>query len=185
MGIHYHWTFSVPNKRKRVASVLTLWTLAMLSSPLAAQASGTEGELNALASQMARSGIRECAGRVDQVTDFLGFGSGMKALVMMPPDEPDRRVIPLSMEAADPRVGSTYIGATFAPNQANGCGATYDAVAYWPDSCESVRGDAFADLEPLGRLRERIAVLDGGESLKVFLMPAGEGCVSIKKEVVL
>jgi hypothetical protein len=27
-------------------------------------------------------------------------------------------------------------------------------------------------------------VLDGGLSTKVFLMPAGSGCVSVKKEVV-
>lgn len=182
MGIYHNRASSV---RKRQGLVTSVLALAILSSPLVAQQEGSEGELNALASQMAESGVRDCAGRVDQVTDFLGFGTGVKALVMMPPDEPNRRVIPVAMEAADPRVGATYISASFAPNQANGCGATYDAVAYWPDGCESVRQDAFADLETLGRLRERIAVLDGGENLKVFLMEAGEGCVSIKKEVVL
>jgi hypothetical protein len=34
-------------------------------------------------------------------------------------------------------------------------------------------------------LKKDIAVLDGGASTKVFLMPAGSGCLSIKKEVVL
>ena len=30
-----------------------------------------------------------------------------------------------------------------------------------------------------------LGLLDGGPATKVFLMPAGDGCVSIKKEVVL
>ncbi len=154
------------------------------ASPGQTQQSGDTSSLNALARQMAERGIRRCAGRVDQVTGFLGFGTGAKALVMLPSGEPDRRLIPLSMEAADEQVGTTYISATFAPNQANGCGATYDAVAYWPRDCERVGREAFAELEPMGRLRESVAVLDGGKHMKVYLMPAGQGCVSIKKEVI-
>lgn len=81
--------------------------------------------------------------------------------------------------------GSAYVSAHFAPNQANGCGAAYDAVAYWPQKCEAVAGKRFATLKKVGQLKKDIAILDGGPALKVFLMPAGTGCVSIKKEVVL
>jgi hypothetical protein len=34
-------------------------------------------------------------------------------------------------------------------------------------------------------LKKDITVLDGGAATKVLLMPAGSGCVSIKKEIVL
>ena len=80
--------------------------------------------------------------------------------------------------------GVAYISASFAPNQANGCGATYDAVVYWPEKCEAVAGKQFAVFKKIGVLKSEITVLDGGPTTKVFLMQAGSGCLSIKKEVV-
>ena len=49
----------------------------------------------------------------------------------------DQILLPLVIEVP---IGpaSAFITATFAPNQANGCGATYDAVVYWPQACETV-----------------------------------------------
>ena len=43
----------------------------------------------------------------------------------------------------------------------------------------------FAGLKRAGQMKTNITLLDGGPATKVFLMPAGSGCVSIKKEVVL
>ena len=77
------------------------------------------------------------------------------------------------------------ISATFAPNQANGCGASYDAIVYWAQACEVVAARQFNGLKKIGTLRKSIAVLDGGVATKVFLMPASKGCISIKKEIVL
>jgi hypothetical protein len=42
----------------------------------------------------------------------------------------------------------------------------------------------FGTLKKAGALAKNIGVRNGGESMKVFLMPAGTGCVSIKKEIV-
>jgi hypothetical protein len=56
---------------------------------------------------------------------------------------------------------------------------------YWPKSCEAVASQQFEKLRRVGMLKKDIAVLDGGAATKVFLMPAGSGCVSIKKEIVL
>lgn len=81
--------------------------------------------------------------------------------------------------------GSAYVSATFAPNQANGCGAAYDAVVYWPLACDALASKQFSSLKKIGMLKKAITVLDGGVATKVFLMPAGTGCVAIKKEIVL
>jgi len=43
----------------------------------------------------------------------------------------------------------------------------------------------FAGLKRAGQMKTNITLLDGGPATKVILMPAGSGCVSIKKEVVL
>jgi hypothetical protein len=129
-----------------------------------------------------------CAARLEQVTNFLGFGPEAGAFLMTPgagaAGSADQRLLPLVMEVP---IGpaSAFITASFAPNQANGCGATYDAVVYWPQNCESVAQGQFGTLRRVGLLKRDVLVLDGGPATKVFLMAAGPGCVSIKKEMVL
>ena len=140
--------------------------------------------VNAVTQAAVQQGILNCAVRINQVSTFLGFNAQAGAVLMTPPTQPDQQLVPLAMEVPT-QGGSAYVSASFAPNQANGCGATYDAVAYWPQKCEVVADRQFAALKKVGQLKKDITVLDGGIATKVFLMPAGSGCVSIKKEVVL
>lgn len=151
---------------------------AMPVAPAAASAS------NAVTQAAVRQGVLSCAARINQLSNFLGYTPQAGALLMAPPAQADERLVPLAMELSTDN-GSAYVAATFAPNQANGCGASYDAVAYWPQKCEAVAARQFAGLKTIGKLKKDITVLDGGVATKVFLMPAGNGCVSIKKEVVL
>lgn len=105
-------------------------------------------------------------------------------MLMLPSNAVDQRILPLVMEIPT-AAGSAYVSASFAPNQINGCGGTYDAVVYWPQKCSTVAMTQFAALKSVGQLKSGITILDAGLAAKVFLMPAGVGCVSIKKEVVL
>lgn len=139
---------------------------------------------NAVTQAAVQQGVFSCAGRINQVSSFLGYTPQTGALLMSPPAQPDQRLVPLAMEVATAS-GPAYVSVIFAPNQANGCGAAYDAVAYWSQRCEIVAAQQFVGLKKLGLLKKGITVLDGGAATKVFLMPAGSGCVSIKKEVVL
>ncbi len=139
---------------------------------------------NALTQAAVQQGVLNCASRINQVTSFLGFTPQAGAVLMTPPNAQDQRLIPLAMEIPT-EGGSAYVSVHLAPNQANGCGAAYDAVVYWPQKCDAVAGKQFATLKKIGQMKKDITVLDGGLATKVFLMPAGNGCVSIKKEVVL
>lgn len=156
-----------------------------VQSPVPSAASNARPHAVTLAA--AQQGVLACSGRINQITQFLGVDDKSGAVLMLPPMQPDQRFVALAVEMPSPSTGnSAYVSATFAPNQANGCGATYEALAYWPQNCEDVARQAFAALKPLGRLKKDIAVLDGGAQLKVFLMPAGvAGCMSIKREMVL
>jgi hypothetical protein len=156
--------------------------LCFTGTALAQQTPAAAG--NAITQAGLQSGVKACAGRLEQVSAFLGFSPRAGAVLMTPPAEPDRSLVPLVMELPT-EFGSAYASASFAPNQANGCGATYDAVMYWPQKCAVVAAKQFNGLKPLGQLKKDVSVLDGGVSTKVFLMPAGAGCVSIKKEVLL
>lgn len=152
------------------------------AKPATAQASRGA---NSVTQTAVAQGVLNCAARIEQVSNFVGYTAQAGAVLMIPPTQPDQRLVPLALEVPGPS-GAAYISATFAPNQANGCGATYDAVVYWPQKCEDVAAQQFASLKRVGALKSSISVLDGSQATKVFLMPAGSnGCVSIKKEVVL
>jgi hypothetical protein len=140
--------------------------------------------VNDITQAVVQEGALSCAKRVDQVTSFLGYKSNSGAVLMVPPNQPDQRLFPLAMEVTT-NAGSAYVSATFAPNQVNGCGASYDAVMYWPQNCATVAAMQFGTIRKVGQLGRTITVLDGGVATKIFLMPAGGGCVSIKKEMVL
>jgi hypothetical protein len=58
-----------------------------------------------------------------------------------------------------------------------------DAVTYWKESCAEVSAKVLKDLRPISSLGSKISMLDGGPAMRMFLMPAGSGCVQIKKEV--
>ena len=142
------------------------------------------GGANAITQAAVQKGVMNCVSRINQVSNFLGYSPQAGAVLMLPPSQVDQRLVPLAMEVPI-EGGTAYVSATFAPNQANGCGAAYEAVVYWPQTCDEVAGKQFSALKKVGPLRQNITVLDGGLAGKVFLMPAGSGCVSIKKEVVL
>jgi len=141
--------------------------------------------VNPITQAVVKGGALQCASRVNQVTNFLISGSqGMGAHLYVPAIEPDRKMVSVSLEIQNENVPFAFASASFAPNQANGCGAMYEAVAYWNMKCDDVASKQFTGLKKVGSLRKEIIALDGGPVVKVFLMPAGSGCVSIKKEVV-
>ncbi|MDB9958526.1 hypothetical protein OAD42_05520 [Oceanospirillaceae bacterium] len=140
---------------------------------------------NLVTSAAVSKGVLSCADRVENVTNFLGFGPQAGALLMAAPQQPNKSIVSVVMEIPITQTITGYVSSNFAPNQANGCGASYDAVIYWPETCEQIQAKQFSSLDSIGLLKQNIVVLNGGTATKVFLMPAGVGCVSIKKERVL
>jgi len=157
---------------------------SVTSSPqAAAQAASRPHPITLAATQQ---GVLSCSGRINQVVNALGVTDKSGVALMLPPAQQDQRLVPLVLEMSTTQGGSAYISATFAPNQANGCGANYDAVVYWPKSCNEVAQQSYASLKLLGRLKKDVVMLDGGVNMKVFLLPAGPaGCISIKREILL
>jgi len=131
-----------------------------------------------------KAGMTSCAGRINQVTNFLLAGSqGSGAMVFLPDANPDTHLFSASIEIP---LGnqSAYASVSFAPIQAGGCDGMYETVVYWPQNCAQVAERQFGAFQKANALAKTIAVRESGATVKVFLMPAGAGCVSIKKEVV-
>lgn len=173
----------------RPALLLTAAALTgLLSSAQAQQPSAPQQvPANSITQAAMKAGVQACAPRINQVTNFVGAGTQVGAFLFAPPAQPDQRLLSLSMELVgkDKNAVNAYASASFAPGQANGCGAVYEAIIYWPQKCGVVASKHFGDMTKGRALQKNITVLEGKTPARVFLMPAGNGCVSIKKEVVL
>lgn len=144
-------------------------------------------QVNGITQAAVQAGVLSCTSRINQVANFLAAGkqqSAINALMFMPPSNPDQHLISFSMEIPAKDNASAYSSASFAPNQANGCGGMYEAIVYWPQSCKDLAEQTYGSLKRINGFSKNMTVLDGGTATRIFLLPAGAGCVSIKKEVI-
>jgi hypothetical protein len=141
--------------------------------------------VNGITQAAVRAGALSCASRINQVTNFLIAGTqDAKVLIFPLTSSADKQLFSLSMEIPLKDSSSAYASASFSANEVNGCTGMYETVAYWPQKCADVGEKNFGSFKKGGTLSKNITVLSSGESTKIFLMPAGTGCVSIKKEIV-
>lgn len=190
MPVKYKNNLLCSTQRLFVALVLCIFQGLACAQPVevqaAAPAANAESGPNALTRAVVQRGMLSCAARVEQVTRFLGFGPQAGAHLMPPSAPADQRVFALQMELPAGAAGNSFVDMNFAPQQANGCGATYQSVTFWPQSCEVVGSQQFATLKASQPLQRDVTVLTVGPLTKVFLMRAGAaGCISIKKEIIL
>lgn len=131
-------------------------------------------------------GILQCASRVDQLTKFLGFGPQAGALITAPGGQIDQRMFSIQMEVPAGAASNSFIDMNFAPNQANGCGASYEAISYWAQSCDALATSQYGNLKRSAAIRQDVTILEISPASKIFLMKISPtGCLSIKKEIVL
>lgn len=141
------------------------------------------GPLNPLAQAMKKAGVSSCLDRINQVTNFVAGGHPSGASMFVSPQGANARVSSTSMEILPPQA-VVYASADFAPYGTNECGAVYETINYWPNSCNDVASRQFAQAQNMGPVKSTILTLSGGPNMRIFLMPAGKGCVAIKKEVI-
>ena len=140
---------------------------------------------NAITQAAVKAGVLTCAERINQVSNFLTTGSNSGVFLFVPTADPDKRMFSASLEIQPQAKDASpvYASMSFAPNQANGCGCLYETVSYWDKSPDELIKAQFPKLKKVGVLYKNITVLDAGQNVRIFIMPAGKGCVSIKKEV--
>lgn len=143
------------------------------------------GPTNQIATVMFATGVRNCATRVDQISNFLTKGTRSSALLFLPEREPDNSMVSFSLEVQGEGIPRAYGSATFSPNTAIGCSGMYESVQFWPESCNAVAAKHFKGAVSTGSLGGEIGMFNIGPSARVFLMRAtGSSCVSIKKEII-
>ncbi len=126
-----------------------------------------------------QAGVISSIQRINQVVTFLTTNNQSGACIFLVQSPPDEHVFSTSFEIVTPNNAIIYATASFFPNQ----DAVYDTVEYVNKGGEELATTVFKNLKRVGVLKKNIIMLDGG-NVKVFLMPAGSGCVVIRKEIV-
>ena len=121
-------------------------------SPGLAPSTQTNSSPNNLTQAVVQAGVLSCASRVEQVTRFAGFGPNTGASLMIPSQPVDLRLFSIQMEISAGVGSSTFVDMNFAPQQANGCGASYEAISYWPQNCEALATSTFAQFKKIKAL---------------------------------
>ena len=151
-------------------------------APAPAQAPA-QTQVNGVTQAAMQAGIIAASGRINQVMNYLTGGSQSGAIPFFPTAQPDKSLFSASLEILPQGGSPIYATTSFAPLPSGGVAAVYDAVQFVPQTCDYVEKNVFKNLKRIGILKSTIVVLDGGPA-RIFLMPAGTGCVIIKKEVV-
>lgn len=139
--------------------------------------------VNPVTQAAVQAGVLTCVGRINQVVTFLTANSKSAAFLFVPQRQPDQCIFSVSLGMEGEKTTNKYASASFAPTTNGQVSAVYDSVEYVALSPAEVETKTFKDLKRKGNLGKDIVVLDGG-TVAVFLMPAGSGCIIIKKEVV-
>ena len=171
---------------KHISLVQLIAALSLSLSANAAEVTQPEGASGPSALTMAavQKGVLTCANQIDKVAKFTGFGPSSAAAILPLTEQPDRSIVAMFMANSVGRDQKSYVSATFAPGQANGCAATYDAIIYWDENCTEIASKVFGEFKRVENWDASLDLLDGGRGTKVVLMDAATGCVSIKKELI-
>lgn len=141
--------------------------------------------VNPITQAAVKAGVLTCTSRVNQVSNFITSEAKDEGFYLfIPSSGQDQDIFSVSMEIQGKDSLTAYASESFAPNQSTGCSAIYDEVIYLPMSSREAMQKYFPNLKPERELLKNIIVLAGSPTVRVFLMPAGNGCIVIKKEVV-
>ena len=150
-----------------------------------AQAPTPVQRLNAAVQQL---GIRACAPVFAQAGGFL-FEDGRAEFVVQPlgPDVnrwPSVVTAESSHPGGTPRAPRQTRLTTLIVAPAGSCSGLYQQVIYWPEPCTTLKTRVFAGFGAERPLLANVRQSEANPGLQLYLMPAGAGCVSVKKELI-
>ena len=141
-----------------------------------------QANFNSIALAANQRGVIKCANTINAVTNYLGFNDRAGAVLTPDLNSPDVKPTSVVMEIPIQANNSAIVTATFSPT-ATSCQASYDAVIYWDFSCNDVIKKQFSTLKFIRKLKENVIQLEG-PNINFYLMSAGKGCISLKRESV-
>jgi hypothetical protein len=138
--------------------------------------------IDRLTQQLTKAGVKRCLPIVQAVGKFLIENGEAAFIVKSLGANGDTSPVMVTTESSHRSLGTTrYSTLTVVP--AESCAGYYEQSIYWAQACAAVRTTNFANFPPPKALQKNILTSAASPTVSLYLMPAGQGCVSIKKEI--
>ena len=135
-----------------------------------------------LAAALSRAGIKRCAPIVQRVAEFLWENGDAGFQLKLLGADADTSSVVVTLESNHPTLGTTrYATILVAPKET--CSGYYEQTIFWAAACPVVKQSNFANFPNTAPLLRNIQASAASPTVSLYLMPAGAGCVSIKKEI--
>ncbi|MGI4779346.1 MAG: hypothetical protein ACRYGA_14745 [Janthinobacterium lividum] len=146
------------------------------------ETTSSPGPTNPVVMLARQVGAARCADMARRIGGQVVGAFPSAGVVLTPPGVADQSMISASIETRDGQ-GMHFVSAFLGPNGRSGCDGGYDDIRYWPKSCDQLVIDELRGLSAIHPLGPEIGTLVAASSQHIYLMPAGVGCVSIRKEM--
>lgn len=131
--------------------------------------------------QAKEAGIKKCLPAVQKVSEFLHEGKHHGAHSSWATQSPDKQMFVSTIERTYSD-GAQIMSMFVAPVPTGECATAYERIMYWDKSCLALAKDTFSDFEYKGELNKFVTILSKKSGGSAYLMPAGSGCVSVRRE---
>lgn len=167
--------------------MLVAVTAALMTGNFAAaQGAGPQpapvAPLDRLSAQLAKAGVKRCAPIVRAVAAFVTENSKAAFVVRSLGAVPDTAPAVVTVESAHAALGTTRY-ATISVVPSENCSGFYEQTIYWPAACPAVKAQYFANFPATKPILKNIQLSAASPTVSLQLMPAGTGCVTMKKEI--
>ena len=136
-----------------------------------------------LISSLTSAGITVCAPILARAGQFLfEDGDGNFTIQPLGPDV-NRWPVVITIESAHPAAGTTRLTVlTIAPT--GSCPGSYQQTIAWSQSCDVVKRTIFSAFGPDALLFRSVRQSELTPGIQLYLIPSGNGCISVKKELI-
>jgi hypothetical protein len=136
---------------------------------------------NKITQQAKKAGVKRCLPAVEAISNYL-IGADPHGVDSFRTPKPNQQPFSATIErnASD---GVVLSSTTITPTQDGDCVLNYDLIRWYDASCLVVAQERYPKHRYRGVLSKKVILLDG--AARVYLLPAGDGCLALKKEVIL
>lgn len=142
----------------------------------------TQAENTIPAKQAKQNGITTCLPAVEKMSNFIADGNHGASSVWNSkvPDESAFSTV-IERSYSD---GSILTSLTVARTKSDHCYSEYEKIIYFDENCIATVQKNYKEAEYKGEVNKNVTFLSQN-GVDIFLMPAGNGCVVMRKEIIM
>lgn len=157
----------------------TPFFLAALASPVIAAVQVAQPPATA---QAAQAGIKTCLPPIEIIETWMARGQTGDAVAFWDNAAPDKNLFS-ALLALENKTGNSLTNLNVIPLPDGQCMVEYTHTAYVPQACKDYLKGMGEAARFVRDLNSKTALIQG-QGVQIYLSPAGQGCLAMRKEIV-